>query len=174
MVLSTLYTHYMIWFCITVVVWMRLFLYMYSNSDDAYRFKLISICCTIFADYIWYMIIEMFLLQLMSHFSSPFIDIWSTVLINNCTFLIDTNHSSYLSLFTEGYLDFRDHESMATMIRWPTNVGACRVSILIFGIFLSAGTNICLVDYKSKNNTNLVFSHWYLVTYIFWMRGNQH
>lgn len=52
---------------------------------------------------------------------------------------------------TDGYREYRDHESMATIIRFPINVTACRVSMRIFGIFRSAGTNICLVDCKERD-----------------------
>jgi len=39
-----------------------------------------------------------------------------------------------------GYLEFRGHESKATIILCLLRISACLVSILIFGIFLSAGT----------------------------------
>lgn len=49
-----------------------------------------------------------------------------------------------------GYLDFRGHESNATIILCLLSISACLVSILIFGIFLSAGTNRCLTFYSHQ------------------------
>jgi hypothetical protein len=47
-----------------------------------------------------------------------------------------------LYLLTSGYLELRGQESMVTIILWLLKTSACRVSILTFGTFLSAGTNI--------------------------------
>jgi hypothetical protein len=52
------------------------------------------------------------------------------------------NAMQSLYLLTSGYLELRGHESMVTTILWLLKVSACRVSILTFGIFFSAGTNI--------------------------------
>ncbi|KAL6431357.1 hypothetical protein ACFW04_007179 [Cataglyphis niger] len=49
-----------------------------------------------------------------------------------------------------GYFEFRGHESSATIILCLLNISACRVSILILGIFLSAGTNRCLITFSSS------------------------
>jgi hypothetical protein len=44
-----------------------------------------------------------------------------------------------------GYLECLGQESTATTILFPLSVSACLVSILILGIFFSAGTKMCLV-----------------------------
>lgn len=45
-----------------------------------------------------------------------------------------------------GYLECRGHWSIATMTRWLYKFSAWRVSILIRGIFLSAGMKMCRAD----------------------------
>lgn len=51
---------------------------------------------------------------------------------------------------TNGYLEVLGHVSMDTITRWSFNLSYCLVSILIFGIFFSAGTNKCRVAWYKK------------------------